>query len=98
MALLTVLETPARTLAQVAFLMRRLRVLGPVRAADTCLFSHPEKNLESASDADCTVEELKERRPLTSDVQWPEFPNREEPCQGLGQDCPQDKHAVSQMR
>lgn len=51
---LAALETPAWTLAH----------SGPLdgdtaRTAETCSFSCPEKNLESASDMDCTVEGLK---------------------------------------
>ena len=56
------------------------------RTAETCSFCCPEKNLQSASDADCTVEGLKKKhmRTLTSDVQQPETPVRAELCQGRG--------------
>lgn len=49
-------------------------------------FSCPEKNLESASDMDCTVEGLKKKhmRTLTSDVQQTETPVRDELCRGRG--------------
>lgn len=52
------------------------------RTAETCSFSCPEKNLESVSDTDCTVEGFKKKhmRTLTSDVQQPETPVRDELC------------------
>ena len=78
---LTALETPAWTLAHSDPLDG-----DTARTAETCSFSCPEKNLESASDMDCTVEGLKKKhvRTLTSGVQQTEIPVRDALCWGRG--------------